>query len=124
MLRDAAGPTAVVVIAADALLKADVHAFVRSVHLLSDVVADVERAASDGFQFEIFFVGDFELDTDGSCRTRGDGSLGPSSPRCGRCSQSLPARLLPRSDPRLRRRGDAAFRRQRGFRQHRQRPGC
>ena len=59
MLREDAGPTAVLVVGADALLTADVHAFVRSVHLLSEVVADVERAASDGFQFEVFFVGDF-----------------------------------------------------------------
>lgn len=65
MLRENAGPTAVVVVGVDALLTSDVHAFVRSVHLLSDVVTDVERAASDGFQFEIFFVGDFERETGG-----------------------------------------------------------
>lgn len=61
MLREHAGRTAVVVVGADALLKADVHAFARSVHLLSEVVTDVEQAASDGFQFEVFFVGDFSL---------------------------------------------------------------
>lgn len=59
MLRENAGPIAVVVVDADALMRADLHAFVRSVHLLSDVVAEVERAASDGFQFEAFFLGDF-----------------------------------------------------------------
>lgn len=66
MLRENAGPTAAIVVGADALLAADLHAFVRSVHMLSEVVTDVERAASDGFQFEIFFVGDFRLEADGS----------------------------------------------------------
>lgn len=59
MLRENTGRKAVVVVGADALLRADAHAFVRSVHLLSDVVTDVERAAADNFQLEIFFVGNF-----------------------------------------------------------------
>ena len=66
MLREGAGPTGVLVVGADALLKADLHAFVRSVHLLSDVVTDVERASSSGFQFEVFFVGHFSYEVGGS----------------------------------------------------------
>ena len=66
MLREDAGPTAVLVVGADALLEANLHAFVRSVHLLSDVVVDVERAGSSGFQFEVFFVGHFSHEVSGS----------------------------------------------------------
>jgi hypothetical protein len=66
MLREEMGATAVIVVGADSLLKASLHAFVRAVHLLSDVVLDVERAGSGGFQLEIFFVGDFTHEVDGS----------------------------------------------------------
>jgi hypothetical protein len=66
MLREEAGATAVIVVGADSFLKASLHAFVRAVHLLSDVVVDVERAGSGGFQLEIFFVGDFAHEVDGS----------------------------------------------------------
>lgn len=62
LLREGAGPTALIVSGVDALLGADMHAFVRSVHLLSDVVTDVERANSDDFQFEVFFVGELALE--------------------------------------------------------------
>ena len=61
LLREGAGRTALIVSGVDALLGADMHAFVRSVHLLSDAVTDVERANSDDFQFEVFFVGELPL---------------------------------------------------------------
>ena len=66
MLREEAAPTAVLVVGAEVLLKANLHAFVRSVHLLSDVVTDVQRASSSGFQFEVFFVGQFSHQVGGS----------------------------------------------------------
>jgi hypothetical protein len=59
LLREAAGPTALLVVGVDDLLRSNLHAFVRSVHLLLDVVADVERISPAGFQFEVFFVGEF-----------------------------------------------------------------
>lgn len=59
LVREDAGPTALVVVGLDALLRSNLHAFVRSVHLLLDVVTDVERIGSAGFQFEVFLVGEF-----------------------------------------------------------------
>lgn len=61
MLREDAGRVVVMIIGIDTLLKHDTHAFVRSVHLLLDAVADVERAAG-AFQLEFVFVGDFTKD--------------------------------------------------------------
>ena len=58
LVRESAGPTAVVIVGSDALMRADLHAFVRSVHLLLDVVSEVERIGGD-FQFEVFFGGSF-----------------------------------------------------------------
>jgi hypothetical protein len=49
MVREQAGATALLLVGVDGLLRSNLHAFVRSVHLLLDVVADVERANSEGF---------------------------------------------------------------------------
>ena len=59
LLREGAGAMAVLIVGADRLMHSDIHAFVRSVHLLQDVVSEVQRAATGTFQFEVFFVGDF-----------------------------------------------------------------
>lgn len=56
LVREDAGPTALLVVGLDALLRSNPHAFARSVHLLLDVVTDVERIGSAGFQFEVFVV--------------------------------------------------------------------
>jgi hypothetical protein len=58
LVRGNAGPTAVVVVGADVFMRSDLHAFVRSVHLLLDVMSDLERIGGS-FQFEIFFTGGF-----------------------------------------------------------------
>ena len=55
--------TSVAVTGIDTLLKHNAHAFVRSVHLLLDAVADVGRAAG-AFQLESVFVGDFTKDAE------------------------------------------------------------
>lgn len=65
LLREGAGAMAVIVLGLETLLRADVHAFVRSVHLLSDVVSDVERVGTGDFQFEVFYVGDFGAEMGG-----------------------------------------------------------
>ena len=62
LLREDAGHLAVVVLGADSLLRSDLHAFVRSVHLLQEVVVDVEKASAGRFQLEVFFVGVFHVD--------------------------------------------------------------
>lgn len=56
LMREPAAPTALLVAGADRLLNADVHAFVRSVLLLSEAVGAVERERGD-FRLEVFFVG-------------------------------------------------------------------
>lgn len=58
MLREGAGRVAVVVSGLDTLLWHDLRAFVRTLHLLLDVVTDVERTAG-ALQLEFVFVGDF-----------------------------------------------------------------
>jgi hypothetical protein len=60
LLRADAGSVALVIVGIDTLMRSDPHAFVRCVHLLLDAVAEVERAAA-GFQFEVFFVGEFTV---------------------------------------------------------------
>ena len=60
LLREGVGAVAVLIMGADRFMRSDIHGFVRSVHLLQDVVTEVQRAATGGFQFEVFFVGDFD----------------------------------------------------------------
>lgn len=59
LVREGVGATAVIVVGADTLRDSDLPAFVRSVHNVQDVVAEVERADSDAFQLEVFFAGDW-----------------------------------------------------------------
>lgn len=61
LMRDGAGYVALVVIGVETLMRSDLHAFVRSVHLLLDAVAEVERAQPVNFQFEVFLVGEFAV---------------------------------------------------------------
>jgi len=59
MVREGAGTIALLVNGCDTLHDSDLRAFVRSVHLLSDVVAEVERVRSRAFQLEFFFLGEW-----------------------------------------------------------------
>lgn len=59
LLRDDAGHVALLVVGADTLMRSDLHAFVRGVHLLQEAVTEVERMQPEQFQFEVFHVGEF-----------------------------------------------------------------
>lgn len=50
---------AVILTGVDTLVRADLHAFVRTVHLLQSYVTEVERRTGGRVQFEVFFVTDF-----------------------------------------------------------------
>lgn len=54
--RASAAPIALLAEHADHLLTADVHAFVRSVHLLASVVETLEQGGG-AFRLEVFFLG-------------------------------------------------------------------
>jgi hypothetical protein len=62
LLRSDVGRVGLVLVGVDNLMRSDPHAFVRCVHFLLDAVAEVERASA-AFQFEVFFVGDFTVES-------------------------------------------------------------
>lgn len=57
VLRERDGPIALVITNSDHLLRAGLHTFVRSAHILLGAVDEVRGGDSDLVQFEIFFVG-------------------------------------------------------------------
>jgi RNAse (barnase) inhibitor barstar len=59
LMRESAAPTALLITSADHLLAANVHAFVRVVHLLTSVVETTERDGGH-FRLEVFFIGEWE----------------------------------------------------------------
>ncbi len=60
LVRQSAPPTALLIEGADRFLKASPHAFLRSAHLLIEVVSAVERERGE-FRLEVFFVGSWQV---------------------------------------------------------------
>lgn len=57
--REDFGPTALVINGADRMFRSSPHDFARSVHFLQTAVEQIDLSRAGGFQFEVFFVGDF-----------------------------------------------------------------